>query len=378
MMPESTAAADSDISSDADNDAQPKVELSYSASDHVNVAFFQNAIPILRGISVTNNLGEDLSDVTLGFSSEPPFIAPGLVTISRIKSGSQHHLPAPDLKLDQAFLAGLTASRRSEITVRVRRGHEVLVEQSKEVNLLPPGFWGGVTSSPELLAAFVRPTDPSVDVILRDAAEKLRLAGKETAFDGYRSGKKGRAWEMAGAIWNAMVGYAITYVYPPASFEKSGQLVRGPSEVLERKVGTCLDLALTYASCIEQAVGERVAKAKTWPDSPRALAGRLRRAATFLRKIGIEIGFEREGRARTRTIRIVTSPAPDREEARPSASFAPSPKHNAANGFAPPDLRTVASDADGRGNGVAQIVRGNALTQNREDGADSADANHPL
>ena len=53
--------------------------------------------------------------------------------------------------------------------------------------------------------------------------------------------------------------------------------------------------------------GERVAKSKTWPDSPRALAGRLRRAATFLRKIGIEIGFEREGRARTRIIRISTT-----------------------------------------------------------------------
>jgi hypothetical protein len=32
-----------------------------------------------------------------------------------------------------------------------------------------------------------------------------------------------------------------------------------------------------------------VKKSKTWPDSPRALSGRLRRAATFLRKVGIEI-----------------------------------------------------------------------------------------
>ena len=59
---------------------------------------------------------------------------------------------------------------------------------------------------------------------------------------------------------------------------------------------------------LAEVAGERVAKAKTWPDSPRALAGRLRRAATFLRKIGIEIGFDREGRARTRMIRITTAP----------------------------------------------------------------------
>src|SRR5262249_31691318 len=41
-----------------------------------------------------------------------------------------------------------------------------------------------------------------------------------------------------------------------------------------------------------------------WPKSARALAGRLRRAQTFLRTLGIEIVFGREGRFGTRTIRI--------------------------------------------------------------------------
>jgi hypothetical protein len=41
-----------------------------------------------------------------------------------------------------------------------------------------------------------------------------------------------------------------------------------------------------------------------WPKSPRALAGRLRRAQTFLRTLGIEIVFGREGRLGTRTITI--------------------------------------------------------------------------
>jgi len=41
-----------------------------------------------------------------------------------------------------------------------------------------------------------------------------------------------------------------------------------------------------------------------WPKSPRALAGRLRRDQPFLRTLGIEIVFGREGRLGTRTIRI--------------------------------------------------------------------------
>ena len=44
-----------------------------------------------------------------------------------------------------------------------------------------------------------------------------------------------------------------------------------------------------------------------WPKNPRALAGRLRRAQTFLRALGIEITFSREGRTGSRVIRMRSS-----------------------------------------------------------------------
>jgi hypothetical protein len=44
-----------------------------------------------------------------------------------------------------------------------------------------------------------------------------------------------------------------------------------------------------------------------WPKNPRALAGRLRRAQTFLRVLGIDITFSREGRAGNRIIRMHTT-----------------------------------------------------------------------
>jgi hypothetical protein len=47
-------------------------------------------------------------------------------------------------------------------------------------------------------------------------------------------------------------------------------------------------------------------KSAGWPRNPGALAGRLRRAQTFLRMLGIEIAFSRKGRAGTRTIRTST------------------------------------------------------------------------
>jgi hypothetical protein len=44
-----------------------------------------------------------------------------------------------------------------------------------------------------------------------------------------------------------------------------------------------------------------------WPKNPRAVAGRLRRAQTYLRTIGIQIAFTREGRAGSRIIKITVS-----------------------------------------------------------------------
>ena len=59
------------------------------------------------------------------------------------------------------------------------------------------------------------------------------------------------------------------------------------------------------SACRHRSAGDDVSKKSAdWPKNPGALAGRLRRAQTFLRMLGIEISFSREGRAGTRTIRI--------------------------------------------------------------------------
>jgi hypothetical protein len=74
----------------------------------------------------------------------------------------------------------------------------------------------------------------------------------------------------------------------------------------ETWTGTASDLLRVAA---ERANGDHISlKGTDLPRSPRLLAGRLRRAQTFLRALGIEIGFGREGRAGSRTICIRAAP----------------------------------------------------------------------
>ena len=72
-----------------------------------------------------------------------------------------------------------------------------------------------------------------------------------------------------------------------------------------------------------------------------------------------------------------TPEKPGAEPSAPSASSAPMPKSNPANGFAAQSVRTVARDADGSGNGNAPTVRANPLRNNAGTAADGADANPP-
>ncbi len=181
----------------------------------------------------------------------------------------------------------------------------------------------------------------------------------------------------AGTFWSAYCGNRDEAVEGVIDADPVAAAVR--AVMTERTVwtGTASDLL----GALGEAAGERIAKSKTWPDSPRALSGRLRRAATFLRKIGIEVSFEREGRARTRIIRITAAgadPVPERGGVQPSAPSVPSaprPKSIPDNDFAAPDPRTVANDADGRVSWPVDSVRANPLNSNGRDVADDADAN---
>ena len=70
-------------------------------------------------------------------------------------------------------------------------------------------------------------------------------------------------------------------------------------------IGSAADLLRIGADCSSPRIS---ADRKGWPTNPRALAGRLRRAQTFLRALGIEITFSREGRSGNRVIRMRATP----------------------------------------------------------------------
>jgi hypothetical protein len=179
----------------------------------------------------------------------------------------------------------------------------------------------------------------------------------------------------AGTFWSAYCDNRDEAVDGVIDADPIAAAVRALMAARAEWTGTASELL--GALC--EIVGERGAKSKTWPDSPRALAGRLRRAATFLRKIGIAIDFTREGRARTRVVRIsAIEPSPESVGVQPSApsvSSAPLHSGNSLNGVTVYDLRTVADDANGSDREAVSTVRVNQLKPTRGTDGDGTDAN---
>lgn len=219
----------------------------------VGFASHQNAVPVLRELTVHNDGDADYNDLVLELVADPPFLEAKTWRLDRLGKTSSLHISERNLSLNAGYLADLVESLAATLVLRLSCKGETLYSQSFPIELLARNEWGGVGSMPELLPAFVMPNDSAVDRILKSASDVLRRAGKADGIDGYESKSRTRTWELTSALWSSVCGLRLSYALPPASFENHGQKIRPPGLILEGGVATCLDTALLFAAALEQA-----------------------------------------------------------------------------------------------------------------------------
>ncbi len=233
----------------------PVVRVQATVVAKLNLADFQNAVPMLREVSIVNDTKSEITALELRVESVPPFLKPKLWHVDAVGAGKSYRINELDVQLDGTLLTRLTEAEKATVTFVLIRGGdspEELARLDWIVELLPRNQWGGLSHLPDMVAAFVQPNEPAVERLLKQAAEVLRNHGKNAALDGYRGGAK-HAWELASSIWSAVAGMGLDYALPPASFEHSGQKIRGPAQVAESGLATCLDIALLFCAALEQA-----------------------------------------------------------------------------------------------------------------------------
>lgn len=227
--------------------------IDLGAAATASYAMHQNAVPVVHFLRVRNEGASALEGIVTRIAADPGFATPWERTVARISPGETYDLGLVDLVLDHTYLSGLTERVAGSLQVTVAHGDEVLAAVESRIEVLARDEWGGISGLPELLAAFVVPNDPGVERLLSEASAILGRDTGSSALSGYQEASKSRVLETASAIYAAIHNAGIRYVAPPASFERGGQKIRLPGRVLENLLGTCLDLAVLAAACLEQA-----------------------------------------------------------------------------------------------------------------------------
>ena len=226
--------------------------ISVSHDPAINYAFQQNAIPVIRELAVRND-SLPRKDLVIRVRTEPAFAMPVELNVQSLEPEGEFHVAPLDLKLSPSFLADVTEKVSGCLHIDLIEGETIVATRTGAITLLAKNEWSGLDSLPEILAAFVLPNAPAVMSILSRASKILGEHTGRAAFNGYQDKSRKRAWEQVAAIYKAIGEAGIRYIAPPASFENTGQKIRFPSDILEQRFGTCLDLVLLFCACCEQA-----------------------------------------------------------------------------------------------------------------------------
>jgi len=217
----------------------------------VNFALQQNRIPVVREISICNSCAEPLENIILRITATPEFAVPYEKMIQHIPSGQTVVVKDISLILNAEMLAALTERITGMLQVSLLKNGEELFVQTEEIIALAYDEWHGSAFFPELLTAFVMPNHPEIVKLNARAAELLGKWTDNPSLDAYQSRSPDRVKKQIAAVYGALQEQNIVYSVPPASFEIMGQRVRLCDAVMQQRMGTCLDLTLLYASCLE-------------------------------------------------------------------------------------------------------------------------------
>lgn len=233
-----------------------KVKIDYISS--VNYALINNGIAVCKSMEIENEGKEELRDIIIECSGEF-FRDFRSGVIDTIKGGETIRYAGLKLNLLPEKLATVTERIASSFTVRLltcsREGDtSELFSQSYDVNIMAYDQWLGTSIAPQCLASFVTPNHPAIGDVLIKAGNKLKHLSESSSFTGYQSHNSNEVRRQVAAIFGALHEENIVYRPMPASYEKIGQRITLPSQVLSSKLGNCIELTLLFASLLE-AVG---------------------------------------------------------------------------------------------------------------------------
>jgi hypothetical protein len=149
---------------------------------------------------------------------------------------------------------------RTSLYVEVKCGGHQVYSRTFPVTLNPVDQWTDTDADRAFLPSFVFPRDRAVGLILKQAEQYVTALRDDpgAGFDGYQALDEElenpalNVDRQVQALWYSVL-YKVpaSYINPPPTYAVASQRIRTPSEVIAGGFGTCIDLALMFAACLE-------------------------------------------------------------------------------------------------------------------------------
>ena len=228
-----------------------KVKVQCDYLPLINFAIQQNGASIIHQLSIENTTPAPLKDIQVQITTEPTFGNAAPIAVAQIPPNESICLSSFNLTLSANYFTQLTERLSGNLKIEITSEAESIFCQTYPIDILAYDQWGGLNVLPEMLAAFITPNHTAIVPIIKRAASILGQWTDNPSLDEYQSRTPDRVRKQMAAIYTAITEQQIIYSTIPASFEEYGQRVRLADSVMAQKLGTCLDMALLYASCLE-------------------------------------------------------------------------------------------------------------------------------
>jgi len=221
----------------------------------VNYALINNGIGICQSASIK---GDDSEWHDVYVECEGEYLLPSHTPVVPVVPAKKTiKLSEFAILPDTKKAASLTEKVKTSFKVTVwanatsEEKKTLVLSQDYEIALMPYDQWLGCGTLPQILASFVTPNHPSVNLIVTKAAAVLKQLTGSSAFTEYQTDNVTNVVKQVAAVYGALHNENIIYRALPASFSETGQRVTLPAQVLSSKLGNCIELSVLYASVLE-------------------------------------------------------------------------------------------------------------------------------
>lgn len=227
--------------------------------DTANFALVHNGLKLCDSLELQNGDGmtdEDLHDVLVTCTGEWMVDTESAVidVVGKGKSmrlGDFSILPNAGKMIDMTERVQTTFTIVAYKDAGTKEGRTEIFRKECPLTLMAYDQWLGTQYLPQALASFVTPNSPLVQKVVVRAASHLQELTDSSAFDAYQSRNPNVVRKQVAAIFGALHEEGLVYRALPASFESVGQRVTLPEQVLQTKLGNCIELTLLLCSVLE-------------------------------------------------------------------------------------------------------------------------------